>query len=69
MKARDVEKMALENNRFHEIIGEMANSAFLKPSLGKVLIDHARIGHIFYRPTDEQMEANFTEPRVSITTK
>jgi DNA-binding GntR family transcriptional regulator len=58
MKARDVEKMALENNRFHEIIGEMANSAFLKPSLGKVLIDHARIGHIFYRPTDEQMEAN-----------
>ena len=58
MKARDPEKMALENNRFHEIIGEMANSAFLKPSLGKVLIDHARIGHIFYRPTDDHMEAN-----------
>ncbi len=58
MKARDVEKMALENNRFHEIIGEMANSAFLKPSLGKVLIEHARIGHILYRPTDDQMEAN-----------
>ena len=58
MKARDVEKMALENNRFHEIIGEMANSAFLKPSLGKVLIDHARIGHIFYQPTDDRMEEN-----------
>jgi DNA-binding GntR family transcriptional regulator len=58
MKAREVETMALENKRFHEIIGEMADSAFLKPSLGKVLIDHARIGRIFYRPTDERMEAN-----------
>ncbi len=58
MKAGNVEKMALENKRFHEIIGEMSNSAFLKPSLGKVLIDHARIGQIFYRPTDSRMEKN-----------
>ena len=58
MKARKSEAMNLENNRFHEIIGEMSNSAFLKPSLGKLLIDHARIGHTFFRPTDEQMEAN-----------
>ena len=58
MKARKSEAMSLENNRFHEIIGEMSNSAFLKPSLGKLLIDHARIGHTFFRPIDEQMEAN-----------
>jgi DNA-binding GntR family transcriptional regulator len=58
MKARESEAMNLENNRFHEIIGEMANSAFLKPSLGKLLIDHARIGHTFFRPSDEQMESN-----------
>ena len=41
---RDAEAMVVENNRFHEIIGEMADSAYLKPSLGKLLIDHARIG-------------------------
>jgi DNA-binding GntR family transcriptional regulator len=58
MKAGQSETMTLENNRFHEIIGEMANSSFLKPSLGKLLIDHARIGHTFFRPIDSQMEAN-----------
>src|SRR5262249_26817839 len=40
---RDPETMVVENNRFHAILGEMANSAFLKPSLSKLLIDHARI--------------------------
>lgn len=58
IKRRNSEAMNLENNRFHEIIGDMANSAFLKPSLGKLLIDHARIGHTFFRPTDDHMEAN-----------
>jgi DNA-binding GntR family transcriptional regulator len=58
IKARESEAMNLANNRFHEIIGEMANSSFLKPTLGKLLIDHARIGHTFFRPTDDQMEAN-----------
>ena len=58
MKARKGEAMSLENIRFHEIIGEMANSTFLTPSLGKLLIDHARIGHTFFRPTDDHMEVN-----------
>lgn len=58
MKARQSETLTLENNRFHEIIGEMANSSFLKPSLGKLLIDHARIGHTFFRPTNSGMEEN-----------
>jgi DNA-binding GntR family transcriptional regulator len=58
MKSRQSETLTLENNRFHEIIGEMANSSFLKPSLGKLLIDHARIGHTFFRPTNSQMEEN-----------
>lgn len=52
----DPEAMVVENNRFHEIIGEMANNAFLKPSLNKLLIDHARIGHTFFRPTSDEME-------------
>ena len=55
---RDPDAMVVENSRFHAIIGEMANSAFLKPSLSRLLIDHARIGHTFFRPTDEAMEAS-----------
>lgn len=58
ISARDTDAMSVENNRFHEIIGEMANSAFLKPSLSKLLIDHARIGHTFFRPTSDEMETN-----------
>lgn len=58
---RDPESMVVENNRFHEIIGEMAGSGYLKPSLGRLLIDHARIGHIFYRPTDPAGETNLAK--------
>lgn len=53
---RDPDTMAVENNAFHAIIGEMANNAFLKPSLNKLLIDHARIGHTFFRPINDDME-------------
>jgi DNA-binding GntR family transcriptional regulator len=48
--------MVLENNRFHEIIGEMSGNAYLKPSLGRLLIDHARIGHTFFRPRNDDMK-------------
>ncbi|TIX15219.1 MAG: FCD domain-containing protein, partial [Mesorhizobium sp.] len=44
-----------ENNRFHEIIGEMSGNAYLQPSLGRLLIDHARIGHTFFRPRNDDM--------------
>ena len=54
--ARDTLAMVLENNRFHEIMGEMAGNAYLQPSLGRLLIDHARIGHTFFRPRDSEME-------------
>lgn len=53
--AGDAIAMVLSNNRFHEIIGEMSADAYLQPSLGRLLIDHARIGHTFFRPrTDDQ---------------
>ncbi len=58
---RDPETMVIENNRFHGIIGEMAGSGYLKPSLNRLLIDHARIGHIFYRPTDPAGETNLAK--------
>jgi DNA-binding GntR family transcriptional regulator len=58
---RDAEAMVVENNLFHAIIGEMANSAYLKPSLNRLLIDHARIGDTFFRPTSAEMQANLVD--------
>ncbi|MEB2846335.1 FCD domain-containing protein [Rhizobiales bacterium RZME27] len=48
--------MVLENNRFHEIFGEMSDNVYLQPSLGRLLIDHARIGHTFFRPRNDDMK-------------
>jgi len=56
LQARQVDALALENNRFHEIMGEMAANAYLQPSLGRLLIDHCRIGHTFYQPRNDDME-------------
>jgi DNA-binding GntR family transcriptional regulator len=36
----------------------MAGSVFLRPSLEKLLVDHARIGHTFFNPTNDRMRAN-----------
>ena len=44
-------EMALANHRFHELIGEMAANDYLMPSLRRLLIDHTRLGQMFYRPT------------------
>jgi DNA-binding GntR family transcriptional regulator len=54
-KSGDALAMVVENNRFHEIIGEMSANAYLQPSLGRLLIDHARIGHTFFRPRNNDM--------------
>lgn len=54
--ARDALGMVIENNRFHEIIGEMSGNSYLQPSLRRLLIDHARIGHTFFRPRNSEME-------------
>jgi DNA-binding GntR family transcriptional regulator len=54
-KSGDALAMVLENNRFHEIIGEMSCNVYLQPSLGRLLIDHARIGHTFFRPRNDDM--------------
>ncbi|PYE21774.1 GntR family transcriptional regulator [Rhizobium sp. PP-CC-3A-592] len=53
--AQDPLSLTLENNRFHEIIGEMSGNEYLQPSLGRLLIDHARIGHTFFRPRNNDM--------------
>lgn len=54
--SHDPLSLVVENNRFHQIMGEMSGNPYLEPSLGRLLIDHARIGHTFFRPRNEQME-------------
>jgi DNA-binding GntR family transcriptional regulator len=58
---RDAEAMVVENNLFHNIVGSMSGSSFLLPSYSKLLIDHARIGHTFFRPTTDAMEVSLDE--------
>ncbi|EHS49672.1 transcriptional regulator, GntR family [Rhizobium sp. PDO1-076] len=53
--AEDTLAMVIENNRFHEIIGEMSFNPYLQPSLRRLLIDHARIGKTFFRPKNDDM--------------
>lgn len=41
--------MVMLNHQFHEQIGVMADSPYLSPSLGRLLIDHTRMSHRFYQ--------------------
>lgn len=50
IKGGNAAERALGNERFHSIIGEMADNEFLMPSLRRLLIDHTRIGMTFYNP-------------------
>lgn len=54
----DIESRVFLNDRFHALIGEMADNVFLTPSLCRLLIDHARIAGTFYRPRNARMTAN-----------
>lgn len=55
IKSGDPAERALRNERFHSLIGEMADNEFLIPSLRRLLIDHTRIGMTFYDPRKEEM--------------
>ncbi len=55
IKGGNAADRALENERFHSVIGEMADNEFLTPSLRRLLIDHTRIGMTFYNPRRVQM--------------
>jgi DNA-binding GntR family transcriptional regulator len=61
LRQGSVEERTLANNRFHEIIGEMANNRYLMQSLKRLLIDHSRIGMTFYRPQNQQMVGNLAK--------
>jgi DNA-binding GntR family transcriptional regulator len=48
------QEMAMFNHRFHHIIGEMAGSPYLSPSLNRLLIDHTRMSQMFYKPINSK---------------
>ncbi len=50
------EDMVFWNDRFHFVMGEMADNQFLMPSLRRLLIDHARIGETFWRARSADMK-------------
>jgi DNA-binding GntR family transcriptional regulator len=52
-----VEEMVFWNDRFHFIMGEMAENPYLMPSLRRLLIDHARIGQTFWQARDDSMRS------------
>lgn len=57
IEERDVENRVLYNDAFHLEIGKMAHNDYLMPSLRRLLIDHTRLGKIFYRhPTTDDMQ-------------
>jgi DNA-binding GntR family transcriptional regulator len=41
--------MSMLNHQFHEHLGVMAATPYLAPSLGRLLVDHTRMSHRFYR--------------------
>lgn len=58
VESGDVEGRVFGNDRFHSLIGEMADNVYLAPSLRRLLIDHARIAGTFYRPKNPKMSEN-----------
>lgn len=57
IEEKDVEARVFYNDEFHLEIGKMAHNDYLMPSLRRLLIDHARLGKIFYRhPTTDDMQ-------------
>ena len=51
----DTAERAFLNERFHSIIGEMADNEYLAPSLRRLLIDHTRVGMTFYNPRNREL--------------
>jgi len=49
LERADAAEMSLQNHHFHEHMGVMAKSLYLAPSLERLLIDHTRMSHRFYR--------------------
>jgi DNA-binding GntR family transcriptional regulator len=57
MRNGDAAERALCNERFHALIGVMADNEYLTPSLRRLLIDHTRISMTFYNPRKPALAA------------
>lgn len=55
IRTGDAAERALANERFHALIGEMADNEYLLPSLRRLLIDHTRISMTFYNPRKPEL--------------
>jgi DNA-binding GntR family transcriptional regulator len=55
VEADSPDDMIYWNDRFHFVMGQMADNQYLMPSLQRLLIDHARIGQTFWRPRNPEM--------------
>lgn len=44
---------SMRNHEFHEVIGEIAGSPYLIPSLQRLLVDHTRIAQTFYQSAND----------------
>lgn len=50
VETRDAEAMSRLNHRFHALLGAITGNVYLIASLNRLLIDHTRMSHRFYRP-------------------
>lgn len=44
---------SMRNHEFHEMIGDIAGSTYLIPSLQRLLVDHTRIAQTFYQSAND----------------
>lgn len=59
IEQNDVAARVHFNDQFHHAIGKMAHNDYLMPSLRRLLIDHARMGKVFYRqPAGSDLHTN-----------
>ncbi len=61
VEQKHIEGMVFYNDRFHRLIGGIANNPYLQPSYERLLIDHTRISQTFYRPSDDEMIKDLEE--------
>lgn len=61
IEAAEPKETAMHNHRFHEAIGTIAQSPYLMPSLKRLLIDHTRIGQVFYRASTKEESAKIAK--------
>jgi len=58
---KNIEGMVFYNDRFHRLIGGIANNPYLQPSYERLLIDHTRISQMVFTFSEDSMIKDFEE--------